>query len=574
MLADSAVTYSFVHSEARSWSIPSEDLYEEAAQQLFEQAPHSPEYVPRDHVPVFVPEFEHPKDLVPAKDEAPASLLPPGFLSPRIRPLSPRALMAEMNAIASSFYHSLHPSGTPPLLPLPLSTPSTSRRAGIPEADTPPWNRPLLATPRPGCEKDRAAMRAKIEVLRSEILAYEQEGIQTREALARSEAYYRALEARVVVQIMARTRRGQTPPPTNPNNPNNMTPEAVQTMTDQALLRNSCGGDGSHSGNGPNPRGNGCFECGDPGHFKRDCPKLKNKNGRNRNAQGWVYAVGNAERNGMLRETQTQMSLRNVAKVYNIGTGERKPYEGSLPKCTKCQRHHNGPCTQKCHKCNKVGHFARNCRSSDSANVANAQRDGKETPKGNGCFECGASRNFKRYCPTVKNKNRGNRNAQVWVYAVGNAEKNGNAPVNPDSNVVTGTFLLNNRYASILFDTGADRSFIYIAFSSLVNIDPIPLRSSYDVKLVDGKIVGIDTILRGCTVNFQNHAFNIDLMPVELGSFDVIIGMDWLRRCHAVIVCDEKLVQIPYRNETLTFRGNKSNNGRESRLTVISCSKV
>ncbi|GKE15394.1 putative reverse transcriptase domain-containing protein [Tanacetum coccineum] len=63
-------------------------------------------------------------------------------------------------------------------------------------------------------------------------------------------------------------------------------------------------------------------------------------------------------------------------------------------------------------------------------------------------------------------------------------------------------------------------------------------------------------------------------MPVELGSFDVIVGMDWLRRCHAVIVCDEKLVQVPYGNETLTFCGNESSNGRESRLTVISCSKA
>nr|GFC99333.1 hypothetical protein [Tanacetum cinerariifolium] len=122
--------------------------------------PHSPEYVPRDHVPVFVLELEHPEDLVPAKDEAPASLLPPGFLSPRIRTLSPRALGAEMNAIASSLYHSLHPSGTPPLLPIPLSTPSTSCRAGIPEADTPPRNRPLLATPRPGCEVGESSAAA------------------------------------------------------------------------------------------------------------------------------------------------------------------------------------------------------------------------------------------------------------------------------------------------------------------------------------------------------------------------------------------------------------------------------
>nr|GEY50350.1 hypothetical protein [Tanacetum cinerariifolium] len=233
---------------------------------------------------------------------------------------------------------------------------------------------------------------------------------------------------------------------------------------------------------------------------------------------------------------QQPFKKQNIAKVYNIGTRERNPYEGSLPKCTKCQRYHNGPCTQKCHKCNKVGNFSRDCKSSGNTNVANAQRDSKETPKGNSCFECGALGHFKRDCPKLRNKNGGNRSAQGWVYAVGNAEKNGNAPMNPDSNVVMG--------------------------------------SSYDVELADGKIVRIDTIIRGCTLNFLNHPFNIDLMPVELGSFDVIIGMNWLRRCHFVIVCDEKLVQIPYVNETLTFCGNESNNGRESRLTVISCSKA
>nr|GFC55849.1 hypothetical protein [Tanacetum cinerariifolium] len=116
-----------------------------------------------------------------------------------------------MKAIASSLYHSLHPSGTPPLLPIPLSTPSTSCRAGILEADTPPRNRPLLATPRPGCEvgeSSAAAARQPGPTMAhgSERLAYEQEGIQTREALARSEAYCRALEARVTV-LETHTRR-------------------------------------------------------------------------------------------------------------------------------------------------------------------------------------------------------------------------------------------------------------------------------------------------------------------------------------------------------------------------------
>ncbi|GKC12302.1 putative reverse transcriptase domain-containing protein, partial [Tanacetum coccineum] len=179
-----------------------------------------------------------------------------------------------------------------------------------------------------------------------------------------------------------------------------------------------------------------------------------------------------------------------------MGTSERKPYEGSLPKYTKCHLHHNGPCTKKCHKCNKVGHFARDCRSTGNTNVANTQKGNGAAPKGNGCFECGAPGHFKRDCPKLKNKDGGNGNAQGWVYVVGSAEKRGNAPGNPDANVVTGTFLLNNHYASILFDTGVDRSFISTAFSSLINIAPTLLENCYDVKLADGKLVRIDTIIR------------------------------------------------------------------------------
>ncbi|GKF26753.1 hypothetical protein Tco_0082647, partial [Tanacetum coccineum] len=141
-----------VHSEAQSWSIPSEDPYEESALQLLEQAPRYPEYVPEDHIPVYIPESEHLEDLVPAEDEAPIPPLSPSFLAPRIRPLSPRALKVEMRDVASALYHSLHPSGTLPLLHIPLPAPSSSRRADIPKADTPPQKRLLITTPRPGCE--------------------------------------------------------------------------------------------------------------------------------------------------------------------------------------------------------------------------------------------------------------------------------------------------------------------------------------------------------------------------------------------------------------------------------------
>ncbi|GJV62202.1 putative reverse transcriptase domain-containing protein [Tanacetum coccineum] len=224
---------------------------------------------------------------------------------------------------------------------------------------------------------------------------------------------------------------------------------------------------------------------------------------------------------------QQPFKRQNVAKVYNMGTVKRSRM-GIFAKSPLCPRH-----------------FASDYRSSGNTNGANTQKGNGLNPKGNGCFECEAPGHFKRDCPKLKNKDEGNGNAQGWVYTIGNAEKKGNASRDLDLNVITGTFLLNNHYASILFDTGADRSFLSTAFSSLIDIAPTPLENSYDVELADvelanGKLVGIDTIIRGCTLNFLNHPFNIDLMPVELGSFNVNIGMDW----------------------------------RESRLTIISSSKA
>nr|GEX84230.1 reverse transcriptase domain-containing protein [Tanacetum cinerariifolium] len=150
----------------------------------------------------------------------------------------------------------------------------------------------------------------------------------------------------------------------------------------------------------------------------------------------------------------------------------------------------------------------------------------------------------------------------------------GSARINPDSNAITGTFLLNNRYASIPFDTGVDRSFMSTAFSSLIDIILTTLDHDYDVELADKKIVGVNTIIRGCTLNFLNHSFNINLMSVELGSFDVIISMDWLSKYHAVIVCDEKIVRASFINETVIIHGDGSNDRHESRLNIISCTKT
>ncbi|GKF45619.1 putative reverse transcriptase domain-containing protein, partial [Tanacetum coccineum] len=203
----------------------------------------------------------------------------------------------------------------------------------------------------------------------------------------------------------------------------------------------------------------------------------------------------------------------------------------------------------------------------------NNNRGNSETNQNAGtCYECGVQGHFKRDCLKLKNKTRGNQggngNAPTKVYLVGNAG------TNLDSNVVTCTFLLNNRYASILFDIGADRSFVSTTFISLIDITPTTLDHYYDVELADWKIIGINTIIRGCTLNFLDHPFNINLMPVELGSFDVIVGMDWLAKYHAVIDCAEKIVRIPWGNETLIVHGDGSNQGNGPRLNITSCTKT
>ncbi|GKC77991.1 hypothetical protein Tco_1128765 [Tanacetum coccineum] len=159
---------------------------------------------------------------LPFEDEAPTPPLPPFFLSPRIRPLRTRAAMAQMRATTPSTYHPLLPSGTLPLLPIPLPVPSTNRRADILEADMPPQKRLLLTTLRPSYEvgessdaagarqpgptrayrvdyslKDCAAVRDEIEVLRRERLAYEQESMETRRPCYRS--FQQGIRGRVTV---------------------------------------------------------------------------------------------------------------------------------------------------------------------------------------------------------------------------------------------------------------------------------------------------------------------------------------------------------------------------------------
>ncbi|GJR70684.1 putative reverse transcriptase domain-containing protein [Tanacetum coccineum] len=238
-------------------------------------------------------------------------------------------------------------------------------------------------------------------------------------------------------------------------------------------------------------------------------------------------------------------SGQNVARAYTAGNNERKGYAGPLPYYNKCRLHHEGLCTMRCGNYKKVGHQTRDCRA---AIAPNTQRAPVGNQQGIICYECGRPGHFRKDCPKLRNQNRGNQTRNKNGNKTGNqtggneatakAYAIGEGGINPDSNVVMCTFLLNNCYASMLFDLGADRSFVSTTFSALLDVAPTTLDTSYAIELADGRILETNI----------------------------------LAKYHALIVCDEKVVRIPYGNEVLIIRGDNCDSG--SKLNIISCTKT
>nr|GEZ15206.1 hypothetical protein [Tanacetum cinerariifolium] len=243
-----------------------------------------------------------------------------------------------------------------------------------------------------------------------------------------------------------------------------------------------------------------CFECGRQRHYMSDCPKLKDQNRGNK--------AGNKNEIGKAR-----------GKAYVLHGG---------PLYNKCKFHHEGPCTVRYWKCNKVGHLTKDCK--EMISTTSTQRGQVVNQRVLTCFECGRQGHYRSDYQKLKDLNCGNEtgNKSNIGKERGKAYVLGGGDANPDSNTVTSTFLLNNHYVYVLFDSGADRSFASNTFSALLDVIPSTLDVSYAVKLIDERIAETDTVLRGCTLGLLGYQFNIDLMPVDLGSFDAIIDMNWM----------------------------------------------
>ncbi|KAD2805301.1 hypothetical protein E3N88_38678 [Mikania micrantha] len=216
---------------------------------------------------------------------------------------------------------------------------------------------------------------------------------------------------------------------------------------------------------------------------------------------------------------KTKANGRNYGAVVS----ERKGYTGQGPKCTRCSFHHTGPCPI-CANCNRVGHYTKNCPNNNNTNPGNEAR--------------------------------------------GRAFQIGATEARHDANIVTDTFLLNNLYASVLFDTGADKIFISPEFASLLSLPAVDLDTPYVIELANGKLIKTNSVIQGCSLNLNDHLLNINLLPIELGSFVVVVGMDWLSDNQAEVVCQTKVIRIPLpEGNTLIVQGERASR----KLGIISC---
>ncbi|GKE05322.1 putative reverse transcriptase domain-containing protein [Tanacetum coccineum] len=172
-----------------------------------------------------------------------------------------------------------------------------------------------------------------------------------------------------------------------------------------------------------------------------------------------------------------------MARAYMAGNNEKKGYVGSLPYCNKCRFHHERPCTVRCGSYKRVGHMAKDCMA---AIALNTQRASVGNQPGVVCYECGRLGHYRKDC---------------------------------------------------------SKSFVSSTFSALFDIAPSTLDTSYAVELVDGRISETNVILRGYILGLLGHMFDINLILIELGSFDIIIGDD----------CDSE---------------------SKSKLSIISCTKT
>ncbi|GKA12122.1 putative nucleotidyltransferase, ribonuclease H [Tanacetum coccineum] len=290
-----------------------------------------------------------------------------------------------------------------------------------------------------------------------------------------------------------------------------------------------------------------------------------------------------SEKRKEVEETSKQGGSWKDNKKTKVGKGfmvapTRNENVGSYPKCAECSAYHpeSGPC-RLCFNCQKQGYFARDYRAPVKQVVPiSAVRMGNNKRV---CYECGSPEHFCNTCPKLNRAPgqagnclalEGNRNTQNnRNQARGRAFNVNVFDALQDLYVVTGTFSLNDHFATVLFDSGADFSLISTIFAPLLNVKPSIVSPGYVIEVANGKKEEVDRIIRDCKLELRNSLLTIDLIPLGHGSFDVIVRMNWLSKNKAEIMCHEKVVRIPLESgEILRVQGERTLGGTKTLMST------
>ncbi|KAJ0431848.1 putative nucleotidyltransferase, Ribonuclease H [Helianthus annuus] len=252
------------------------------------------------------------------------------------------------------------------------------------------------------------------------------------------------------------------------------------------------------------------------------------------------------------RKREDDTSRRSGKKHRGNGEGKRGSeakkdgQTGERPNCKICKKPHSGKCrfasnsqsqskTPSCGLCKSKDHKTVECKKIKDAT----------------CYGCNEKGHIKSNCPKYAKKAEETKKSNARVFRMDAKEAVQN------DNVLTGTFLVNNIFARVLFDSGADKSFVDQKFCQLLNTPIKTLDAKYEVELADGTIETVSTVLEGCEMSIRNHSFPLSLLPFKLAGFDIVLGMDWLSRNQAQIICGKRHIVLKTPSgESLTIRGD------------------
>ncbi|WOH01704.1 hypothetical protein DCAR_0521089 [Daucus carota subsp. sativus] len=207
-------------------------------------------------------------------------------------------------------------------------------------------------------------------------------------------------------------------------------------------------------------------------------------------------------------------------------SGGQTGQNGGRSACAHCGKMHSGVChwiSRACFNCGRQGHTIKDCKAPLKKSGDQNNNNGKNEQKNSG---------------------------RVFSLTAKDAANS--------SGTITGTLSIGNCDATVLFDTGATHSFVSTSYVKHLCIAPTTLLSEFSVANPMGLNMSVNVQYLECVVRIEDRELSVDLLPIPMRDFDVILGMDWLEQHKATIDCQRKKIIFGNPNSPeFEFQGSK-----------------